>query len=419
MVGLLLMFGGFLLAPLPIALGLGIIIYTVLGITELSQGIVSPITQTSLLLFLLSTLALFIGGSVAWLPYMGSVFLGTLFIVSAGFLIAGRPFTVFYSAGRGHRGKHWVVSGLWTMAYLAGGLLALLLMPDVSFIYAPMLVIVGTAVLTLFFNLVWFGAATRRTTAFEYKGFRFTEIGDDPMLLTHFYKVVAREFWTSVRHSPHRSVDSLARLENLLRANDQLYEDRILRFMAWKNEKPVGAICCILDDSQVGLPVEEESSLKLSSHLRFNRLRKVGRIMEISNFAIASSYRAHQSLFLGLLRCAIEVAMEQRISFIINESYLSQVGLYRKIGFTEIILEPSRSASGVQCMVLALNLSTAVVYESNREANTSMNELTPLLNSYLAERCYHRLVLGHFWHKRQYRSYDLPIFELQIKNQGK
>nr|VFK63153.1 MAG: hypothetical protein BECKUNK1418G_GA0071005_103016 [Candidatus Kentron sp. UNK]VFK71375.1 MAG: hypothetical protein BECKUNK1418H_GA0071006_10635 [Candidatus Kentron sp. UNK] len=417
MIGLLAMFSGFLLAPLPVALLLGVGIYALLGIAELSQGIVSPITQTSLFLFVLSALAFFFGsGSEAWIPYMGSLFLGALFIVSAGFLAAGRPFTVFYSADRGHRVKHWVVSGLWTLAYFTGSLLAFLLMPDVSFVYAPMLILVGAAVLTLVFNLLWFGAATRHTKAFEYKGFRFAEIGNTPELLTQFYNLAAKEFWPSVRYSSECSVHSLAELRERLQAIDQPYENRILRFMAWMNTKPIGIICCIFDDSRVGLPVEKEASL------RIDELRRAGKVMEIGKFAIASGYRAHQSLFLGLLRCVIDVALEHQVSFVISDSYVSQTELYRKIGFSDLAYEPFRDANGAECVMLALNLSMAVVYESNRKASTTMNELTnlpmgkltPLSNNHLAERCYHRLVLRYFWRQRQRRPYDLLVSELRI-----
>nr|VFJ47013.1 MAG: hypothetical protein BECKFM1743A_GA0114220_1004210 [Candidatus Kentron sp. FM]VFJ47345.1 MAG: hypothetical protein BECKFM1743C_GA0114222_1004410 [Candidatus Kentron sp. FM]VFK07560.1 MAG: hypothetical protein BECKFM1743B_GA0114221_100449 [Candidatus Kentron sp. FM] len=414
MVGLVAMLGSFLLTPLPVALLIGLVIYAMLAVAELSQGIVSPITQTSLFLFSLSALAFFGGGFEAWIPYTGSLFLGALFVVSAGFLAAGRPFTVFYSAGRGHRTKHWVVSGMWTMAYLIGALLALLLMPNISFIYAPMLIVMGAAVLTLVFNLFWFGSATRRATEFQYESFRFTEIGDDLVLLEQFYTLAAREFWPSVRRSSTRSLSSLAELREQLWANDRPYGARILRFMAWKDAKPVGTICCILDHPRTGLPVEEESGF------RIDKLRRVGKVMEIGKLAIASSYRTRQPLFLGLLRCVIEVAMEYRLSFIINDSYVSQAGLYRKIGFIDGAHEPFVDANGAECLLLWLNLSKAVIYENSRDDNTSMSRLIPLLNDYLTERFYHRLVLRHFRHTRQYRPYDLPAaaFSLKAKQHG-
>lgn len=411
-VGLWVTLAALLLLPLPAAMVLGTGIYAALAIAELSAHVVSPITLASLLLFMIGATAILGGWDLGWLPYGGSLFLGSLFLLSAALLLFRRPFTTFYSAGRGHRGKHWLVSGMWTLAYLLGAVLAWALMPRLSFVIVPMILVALTGALTLWLNLVWFGKHTRRAPTFELDGFRFSEIGDDPADLATFYDLAAKEFWPSIRQSPRRGIATLAQLRERLAAGDRPYDQQILRFVAWKGSEPVGTICCVLDGSTRTLPVEEESGRRLDS------LRALGGVMEIGKFAIAGAYRTRQPVFLGLLRCAIEVAMERRVPFIANDSYRAQTSLYKRIGFEEVGDEPFEDSNGALCTLLVLNLSRAVVHESSRADNSFMSRLIPLLNGYLTERCYHRLSLGFIIKPRARRPFEVSGEALQSLAHG-
>lgn len=404
-------FAAILILPLPVAILMSCVMYALLIITELRNYIVSPMNISILSMYLLLIVAVLSGQVEDWLPYTGSLFLGVLFLVSFILLLLGHPFTTFYEvSGKGLLLKHWVISSIWTLAYLVGAVLGVVLMPDVMFIIAPLLVMLIAAIIMLVFNLVWFGGAAYREQDFVYEGFRFTQIGNDADSLDKCYELAATEFWPAIRSSRGRKVTSIKALAERLRRVDILHADRVVRFIAWKDGQAVGTIYCILDGLG-GLPVETQSGVN------FNYLRSLGAIMEIGNFAIVAAYRTKPALFIGLMRCAVDVAMEHGVSFIVNDSFASQSGIYRKIGF-HVLGTEFAGPDGTPCLPLGLNLSTSIVYTHRWEKDSFVNRLAPLLNAYLAERSYHWLVLTNFWRYRYRRSYELKLESLADFKQG-
>ena len=89
----------------------------------------------------------------------------------------------------------------------------------------------------------------------------------------------------------------------------------------------VGCVRIAIDTPARGIPFEGHIGLSLT------RLRKLGRIMEISRLAIASEHRSNRAILDGLFAWCNNVALAEDIDFVFAMGFPYVVPLYRRLAF--------------------------------------------------------------------------------------
>jgi len=386
--------------PIQVALIVGAVLYGGLLLLEWCAGIRAPVVPLVFTIYLLLIIGYYTTDSNEWLPYTGTIFYAALFTLLAVLLLFKKPFTLFYSE-KGLMSLHYVTAWMWMVIYLMAALASFLLMPDITFIYVPFLLLLVGTIATLVINFWYFGPFHTRKRDFTLNNFRFSEVDEEKKKeLEAFYTTVTTEFWTSIAKYPKRKVASKDELKHILMVSDAKYQGHITRFIAFFDKQPVGAICCYHDTSKKGLPFEPELNLD------FDKLRRLGKVMEIGRFSIHGKHRLKQDVFLGLLKCVIELAMERDVAFLGNSTFTHMASFYQKIGFVDVGSGLYFSqVYGADSRPLVMNLSRTIVYEDERSAG-AVARLVPLLNEFVAERSYKRAIIRALFRRRTSRSHE-------------
>ncbi len=399
----------FLFFPLQISIFSSVLIYLLLLYIEKSIGRITP---TVILMFFVSLvlLVLFLLNYEAVFPYIGSIFYFSLFLLNFILLLVKKPVTMFYSGGKGWRRLHLIVSVIWTMGSFLAGILSLVLMPDISYIVVPFIIIFVCLLMTILFEFFFFPGQKRRKV-FEVDNILFKQVSNSREY-EDFYDLVSKEIYSTIMLNKNRYISSKSELRNVLIESDKKYEKHLLRFVAYKEGVCIGTIYCVLDNKEVGLPIERDTGIK------FDNIKKYGKFMEIGHLCIHSKMKFSPQVLIGLLTCVIEYAIENDICFLVNSSYESVVPLYYKIGFEKIVNSPIiDKVIGVNVFALILNLSKIICYyQSLQETFSYISKMREMLNQYLLERYYKRTVIRNIFKKFENKQYNLTKEELIYEN---
>lgn len=390
---------GILFLPFSISLPFGAFVYSLLLFAELRWKRITPVT--SLMVFIFAALSLF--GKEDWLPYSGAFFYFPLAVVSLSLLFVRKPFTLYYSAGKGMPELHYATSWMWAIIYILAGTASLALMPDASFVYAPLLIVAIGITVTLILNLYYFKPSCVREKQFILGKFTFREMDLSPEDMESFYSLAAREVWSTIAQSRAKSIETQASLKETMMNSDHPYEDGIVRFSGYDNGKIIGTIFCVFNGAK-GLPIERDTGIGMAG------LRHIGEVVEVGHFAIDAGYRFRPDVFLGLFKAVIELAMDKNVSFLANCSFEQSASMYSKIGFTKISDRPiPDTVLGVNTNPSVLNLSNLVVYSEDTD-NSAVLQLKPLLNQYLMERYFKRQIFAAAF--KRTKPYDFNVKEM-------
>ncbi|XJI59328.1 hypothetical protein AB2I96_25240 (plasmid) [Escherichia coli] len=116
LVNLIFCLGFIFFIDLKIAFVIALSCYLLIVALELKHNIRSPVSIFMLMMYVVLTI-------LSWFDiYIGHragiIIFTSLALLVGGLLLAGKPFTAFYSAGRGLRSLHYTNSALWLLAYL-------------------------------------------------------------------------------------------------------------------------------------------------------------------------------------------------------------------------------------------------------------------------------------------------------------
>ncbi|QHQ23015.1 hypothetical protein [Pectobacterium parvum] len=116
LVNLIFCLGFIFFIDLKIAFVIVLSCYLFIVVLELKHNIRSPVSIFMLLMYIVLTI-------LSWFDiYIGHragiIIFTSLALLVGGLLLAGKPFTAFYSAGRGLRTLHYTNSAIWLQAYL-------------------------------------------------------------------------------------------------------------------------------------------------------------------------------------------------------------------------------------------------------------------------------------------------------------
>jgi len=399
----------FLFFPLNFSIFSSALIYCFLLFIEKSIGRITP---TTVLMFFvnLAVLSLYLFGYEHIFPYIGFIFYFSLFLLNFILLLVKKPLTMFYSGGKGYLLLHWVVSTIWTIGSFLAGILSLVLIPDTSYIFVPFIIIFVCFLLTILFEFFFF-PGQKRKKIFVFDKILFKQVSTKKEY-NDFYDLISKEVYSTIMLNKNRYVNSKSELRNVLIKSDKQYEKYLLRFVAYKDDVCVGTIYCVLYNKEVGLPIERDVGIK------FDYIKKYGKLMEVGHLCVHSKMKFSPSVLIGLLTCVIEYAIENDICFLVNSSYESVVPIYYKIGFEKIVDSPIiDKVIGVNVFALVLNLSKIVCYyQSLQEIFSYISKIKGMLNQYLLERYYKRIVLRNIFKKFEHKQYNLTKEDLVYEN---
>lgn len=400
--------GTFYFLPLAGSFFIGIVLYSLLVFTEIKFQRLTPVTVLILLIYIFLSITYFIFDQEEWMPYSGSVFYFSLGLMAFILSVLKKPLTMYYSLGKGMLSLHNVTSWMWVAIYFMAGITSILLMPNVSFIYVPSLLIMAGLLATLFFQFCYLGPSSNRKKEFTMDMYDFKEI-DSPQAIDQFYTISSTEIWSAIAQSKKKSVKTQSELMETMIRSDQEYTDGIVRFIAYSKEgNPIGTIFCVIDSPQ-GLPIERDTGINMAN------LRKMGKVIEVGHFVIDKRYRCKPDLFLGLFKGVIDFALAHDISFLANCSYSHSSAMYEKMGFVKISSCPiPDTILGVDTCPSILNLARLVVYHEDITMGI-VEQSKPILNQYTAERYYkRRLATGLFTSRKPYNLKIEDIFNKEI-----
>lgn len=380
--------------PFSLSIVLLVMIYGGIVTMELWRGVRSPVSITLLFISIV-----FLGlGRVFTDELLQTIFPVVLFFslcaVSAGFLAAGRPVTSFYGSKDAFLTLHWRTSALWLVVYAASLLGAWIsLSSPALFWLVPCVSGVGVA-LTFWWQLVDMGPAWRRARCFYVGNYRFEQVTANQQNLLPFYRHFLREALPAVRQGTD---DPTLSGEALLERAMTLYADswhKATFFLAWQDNEVVGTIYCVAGNH---LPLGFEDAYAPPFSLQ--TLRQYGRVVDINFFSIAKQHRFGQDLIQGLLRCAIEFAMENDACFLITQAYESALPVYKKIGFITLSDQIVQTRLGVPAALIGYNLARRAVCKTEQQEVSS--KLQEVMSPYVMERYFKRQVIRTLLGRKQ------------------
>jgi len=388
--------------PIQIFYLIGLFLYGLFFIMEAYLKRVTPTCIFIFFIFLLLSFLYFIFNQRWFIFYTGSFFYFPLAMMSIVLLAMKKPFTIYYSGEQGLLSLHYTISIMWTIIYTLSAIISIILIPNPAFVYLPLSLIAIGEIGIVTMSLFYFGPLYNRKKIFNISQYTFKEVGNSSQEHEDFYSLASQEIWGAIIQSKQKVIQSLNELKETLKIADSDYRKQIVRFVAYRDDKPIGTIFCVTDGSS-GLPIERDIKKNMDS------LRKVGKVMEIGHFAIKSSFRIRPDIVIGLFKCAIEFALEHDIAFILNCPYEDSVDIYQKIDFVKISNEPiPDTVIGANVCVLILDLVRMVAY--NKEIpDIHKHQLKPLLNQFLMERYYKRLLIRNIFKRNKEKQYNLKI----------
>jgi hypothetical protein len=260
------------------------------------------------------------------------------------------------------------------------------------------------------------GRRYRRRKEFVLGGFTFREIEREDAMIARFFGSYADEMFAAVsrdrrarvRYSRSEIFEEVSRTERAVTA-------RVLHFNAYDGDKIVGGVAVALDGPDRRLPVEK------SLGVTFDPLRRHGRIIEVRRLSVDASYRFQQDIIRGLFKCAIEVALENDVSFMVDLAFHFVVNLLRKAGFEALYVGGREAVEfGSPTQLIALNLA-AREYTSPQVVAP---QDTPryAVNQCLRYRYYRRAMIRQAWLSERRPAWSLSsgdMDDLCVPNEGR
>jgi hypothetical protein len=388
------------LLPLPFGCALLTLLYALIVALELRHGVHSPISLTLLAV----NAALFLFGerlaAAGYEALVPALLFGALLAVSGTLFLANRPATSFYGVKAGFMDLHRRTSACWLAVYAAATLGALAAARDPGLFWlVPAAVTAGVAA-TLWLQVVDMGRAWRAPDDFELGNYRFVRLANSRDSLLPFYRHFLREALPSLRAGTPPQGESQ---DALLNRAVQLYESgwsTASFFAAYHGDEVVGTIYCRSDRSG---PLSFEAAYP--PPFGFGRLRRYGSIVDVNFFSISKQHRFGHDLIQGLLRCALEYAMEHDAAFLITQAYQSALPVYQKIGFFPLAAESVQTRLGASARLIGFNLARRSICENG--ALDITGKLEGILTPYVAERYFKRQTLKSMLTRRQaWRLWD-------------
>lgn len=386
-----------------IAFFISMLSYFCIMFLELQNNIKSPITIFIFCLYItLFTLTLF---GIYFDHRTGVIIFSLLAILVGGLLILGKPFTSFYSSGRGIKSLHYTNSGLWFVAYILSLIASIYFVPEISFILVPYFICVLTGITTIFFSLCWFGPQNTRKKHFHINDIEFHQLSNNNNDQIEKYHQFFIENIVTDEKRKNLTMKELA--DDIFKSEADL-ENSTLIFCAFHHGKIVGCLRCVLAN-KTAFPIEHDANLYLT------HLRKYGHILQAGRFSIAEEYRERPEVMTGLFKCLIELALEKDISFIFGNAAIHRVPLYMKLGFN-VLYPRSDSRSqvlmpyGTRCVPIVMNFSKTII--KNRE-DANRYGFMDYVNRYLIERWYKRAILRYYFRPLDKRPWEMEISQIR------
>ncbi|OZI29827.1 hypothetical protein CAL29_17110 [Bordetella genomosp. 10] len=381
---MLLCLAAALFIPQASAYALCAMLYAAMVATEYRYGIRSPISISLLVLY--SGLLLLEFNAAPFRQYVGLIVFAWLSLLTGTLLLGKKPFTTFYSKGRGMRQLHYTVSALWCMTYFLCLLCHALRFPSASFLVTPYLLCIACGLCTIFLHLCWFGKRNSLQPAFSIGDYAFRRICVGSADFDRFCRFYARQIDTRGEGGSAAEVaEAVAKMERELGPHAYI-------FVAEREGQVVGCIRCIVDRKHRPFPMEEDMGLC------FDHLRGFGNLLYVGRLAVDPDFRDRPDVLNGLFKCFVDLALSKDISFVVAEGLPARLPVYRKLGFEPMFpsADPRHSirmSLGYECHPIYLNFARMVFSQSAESARKY--GFSAFVNAYLAERWYKRNALSH------------------------
>jgi hypothetical protein len=391
--------------PHAAAYGCCALMYAALICTERRFSILSPVSIS--MFFLYIALVVLDLVTQRYVGYAGVFVFAWLSLLNIGLLICKRPFTAFYSSGRGMRQLHYAVSSLWTATYLLCFIASVALMPNLAFLILPYVLCIGCGLLTIFLNLVWFGRSNGMQQRFTVGQFVFRRVVAGSEEFVQFCQFYARQIYRPGDDGNVKTVEQIA--ENVAAVELALAGDSHI-FVAVHGTQIVGCIRCVIDRKQRPFPLEQDMQLS------FDPLRKIGRVLYVGRLAVDTGYRERPDVLNGLFKCFVDLALSRDISFVVAEGFPHRLPTYLKLGF-EILFarsDPRHAilmSHGYICHPVYLNFAQLIF--NRGEAISGKYSFSEFISRYLVERWYKRNALRQLLRMTRHRPWHFDLQQIR------
>jgi hypothetical protein len=373
----------------PAAYAMCALLYATLVATELRFKIKSPVSISMLVLYIGLTILDY--QTDQYKGYAGTVVFSWLSLLTSSLLLWKKPFTAFYSSGRGMKQLHYTVSTLWCLTYIFSFMASTLLMPHVSFILVHYILCISCGLLTIFLNFFWFGKRNRFQQSFIIGDFSFRRVNPNSSEFIRFCNFYAQQIYRpgdDGNGKTEREIfDVVATVECDLGLDSYI-------FIAEHEMRVIGCIRCVVDRQGRPFPLEEDMQLS------FDPLRRIGRVLYVGRLAVDPAYRERPDVLNGLFKCFVDLALSKDVSFVVAEGFSHRLPTYLKLGF-EILFERSdprhaiKMSHGYICHPVYLNFAKLIFHRS--ESAQSKYQFADFINKYLVERWYKRNALSQIF----------------------
>jgi hypothetical protein len=368
------------------------LLYAAIVAIELRFRVRSPLSISLLVLY--AGLAILDYATKDYTGYAGIFIFSWLSAMSTALLLLGKPFTAFYSNGKGLRSLHYASSLIWTAAYALSLLASVLLMPDVLYLIVPYALCISAGLLTMFMNLFWFGRANSRRDHFGIEEFEFRRLLSDSPQFPAFCDFYARQIYRPGDDGNSKTIEEIAAVVSTTEKG--LGMDSYV-FVAEHAGRIVGCIRCVLDREGRPFPLETEMSSS------FDPLRRIGKVMYVGRLAVDHAYRERPDVLNGIFKCFLDLCLSKDVAFVVAEGFSHRLPTYLKLGF-EILFERSdkrhaiKMSHGYICYPVYMNFAYLVF--NRDDVALKKYHFSDFINPYLAERWYKRSALRYFFKSR-------------------
>ena len=372
---------------------LATVMYGVKFTIERHHGITSPLSVALLTVY--AVLAGMSAVDVDFAGYAGVIVMSVMTIMVGGLLAIGRPFSSFYSNGRGLPQVHRAVSWIWLGTYGCAIAATLALIPHIAFLVVPIGILLTGAALTLVVNFLWCGPGLRRRKQSVVNDLEIVQISHNSLRFEEFCTFYS----TAIVNDPRQSEGRKTRLQiaDAVRAAELALGDDSVIFACLHKGAIVGSIRCVLDRSGRAFPIEREGGFSLEP------LRRRGeRLMAVGRLAIAPAMKTRPDVIAHLFGSFVDLALERDITVVLSAGFKHVLPIYQRVGFHHLFAESDprhgvRMAHGFVSYPVLLNFRQMIFARVGNDPPKT--DLKSTANPYLAERWYKRaLVRG--WMRR-------------------